>query len=189
MQKNIFIPILIPFLVLVLILTAILAFSSIYSLDDKYYGVITQSGEIVKVVSDPGIHFKLPFIQKVNRIHRIPAVAEMEFRAITKDKNNLQVKVLVFWEVSDPAVYFAKMLSFNTSRSLVSKSVVEYTKKTFADMQVAKLLLCSSEQATNFLCEVDPSTFFHAKRRISKLLEPHGIKIMQIEAKAKIEMP
>ena len=171
------------------IIVVILGLTSIYSLDEKNYGVITQSGEIVKVVSDPGIHFKLPFIQRVNLIHKIPAVTETEFQAITKDKNDLQVKARMFWKVSDPAVYFSKMQSFDTARNLVNKFVLEDIKIIFADTQVTKLLLCSSEQATAFYCEVDPSIFFHANKRISKLLEPHGIKIRQIDAKAKIEKP
>ncbi len=188
MQKKVFILIFVAFFVLCSLFTALLALSSIYSLNENEYAVITQSDEIVKVVSDPGIHFKLPFIQRVSLVYKSIAVAKTKFQAITRDNNYLHVRARVQWKVSDPAVYFVKMQSFDTSRNLAIKFVVEDSKKIFSESLVAKLLLCKSDQTTNF-CKVNPSVFLHSNKKLSKLSEPYGFRIIHIDATAKIEKP
>ena len=119
--------------ILITILAIFLGLNSIF-LDEKDYGVITQSGEIVKVVFEPGIHIKIPIVQKVDLIHQVPAFAEAEFQAFSIDKNSMHVKARDYYEV-------------------------------------------------------DPSVSYPAKKRISKLVEPYGIKIRQIDAKAKTRTP
>ncbi|MCP3874641.1 MAG: hypothetical protein GY699_15985 [Desulfobacteraceae bacterium] len=175
-------------IILFAILLIYLASSSIFSLDEKYYGVITKSDEIVRVISEPGLHIKVPFKHKVHLIHKSMAITEADFEVTSTEKNILHVKARIFWEVSDPAIYYIKNPSFDSSRDLLRKFVVEDTKRIFAKTAATDLFVGSNDPKKE-CCEINPTIFFKAKERINKLSGSFGIKIRRIDANAKVERP
>ncbi len=55
--------------VLILVLIGAFIYLGIYNLGNAYQAVIQRFGEVVKVVDDPGIHFKIPFIDTVTTVN------------------------------------------------------------------------------------------------------------------------
>jgi membrane protease subunit HflC len=54
--------------IVIVVILAILAFvglNGIYNLGNTEHAVIQRFGEVVKTVDEPGIHFKIPVIDKV----------------------------------------------------------------------------------------------------------------------------
>lgn len=90
--------------------------SSYYSLKENEYAVITTFGT-PSVVEEPGIHFKLPVIQKLNRVPKTingfpigydPETDEnneKESFMITRDYNFVNVDFYVEYRVTDPTKY------------------------------------------------------------------------------------
>lgn len=90
--------------------------SSFYSLKENEYAVITTFG-VPKVVNEPGIHFKIPVIQKGNRVPKTingfpigfnPETDESidsESFMITRDYNFVNVDFYVEYRVTDPIKY------------------------------------------------------------------------------------
>lgn len=56
-------------LVVIVILLAFSGFNSYYNLANTEVGVIQRFGEVITTVSEPGIHFKVPFVDKVTIIN------------------------------------------------------------------------------------------------------------------------
>ena len=52
--------------VIVLILVLVVGSSSIVSTYNDEYKLVLQFGKVVKVIDEPGLSFKIPFIQKLN---------------------------------------------------------------------------------------------------------------------------
>ena len=52
-------------LVAVLIVAALIASASLYTVDQRQNAIVIQLGELKEIVKEPGLHFKLPFIQNV----------------------------------------------------------------------------------------------------------------------------
>jgi len=94
------------FLILVLFLTG-----TIYTVREDEQVIITQFG---KPVGDPiveaGLHFKMPFIQKVNTLERrvLPWDGQSSQMA-TRDKLYIQVDTFARWEISKPLEYYEKL--------------------------------------------------------------------------------
>jgi len=107
-----------PFLLRALVaLTAILVLAAIagtlclYSLPEQEQAIITEFGKAVgDPVRDAGLHFKVPFIQTVNRIDKRilewdGQVSEMP----TRDKLYVIVDTFGRWRVSDPMQFFTRL--------------------------------------------------------------------------------
>ncbi|MDR2547538.1 MAG: protease modulator HflC [Lachnospiraceae bacterium] len=71
------------------------------------YSVIFQFSEIVRVIDEPGLNFKLPLIQVVERRENKILVYDItRSDVITSDKKTMIVDSYVLWRISDPRLYY-----------------------------------------------------------------------------------
>jgi membrane protease subunit HflC len=91
----------------VLLLVLLVMSSALYIVDQTEQAVITQFGDPVRVVKDPGLHVKLPFIQLATNFEK--RVLEWDGRATqipTKDKKFILVDTYARWRISDPLKFY-----------------------------------------------------------------------------------
>ena len=122
-------------LVLVLLLVGI--FTCFYTVDDKQQAVVTTFGAVTDV-TQPGLHFKLPFgIQKVSRVDvNVYQKIELGYRTeengvtlslpdestmITGDYNIVNVDFFVEYKISDPVKY----LYSSNSPELILRNLIQ----------------------------------------------------------------
>jgi membrane protease subunit HflC len=53
------------FILILLAAAAVLVWSSIFIVDERQRALVTQLGDIKRVINEPGLYFKIPFIQEV----------------------------------------------------------------------------------------------------------------------------
>lgn len=98
------------FTMLVLGLVALfLLFSTLFVVDQRQYAIVFALGEVKKVISEPGLHFKLPppFQNVVFLDKRILTLDTPEAdRFITAEKKNILVDAFVKYRITDPRLYF-----------------------------------------------------------------------------------
>jgi len=86
-----------------ILLLLVLSGNPFYILYEGKQVVITQFGKPKKVVKEPGLHFKIPFIQKVNYFEkRILAWDGYPTQIPTKDKKYIWVDTTARWKIEDP---------------------------------------------------------------------------------------
>jgi modulator of FtsH protease HflC len=83
--------------------------STLFVVDQRQYAIVFALGEVKKVISEPGLHFKLPppfqnvlFLDK--RILTLDTPDADRF--ITAEKKNILVDAYVKWRILDPRLYF-----------------------------------------------------------------------------------
>ena len=100
-------------LTIVLILVAIIVLSAIfYTVTERDQVVVTELGKPVRVVTDPGLYARTPFIQKVTRYDkRILEYDSAPTDIITKDKKTLRVDNYAKWRIIDPLLFLQSVRS------------------------------------------------------------------------------
>ncbi|MCH7922789.1 MAG: protease modulator HflC [Nitrospinae bacterium] len=82
---------------------AFIIFSSLFTVSEIQQAVVTQLGKPVRVVQNPGLHFKLPFLQQVIFFdNRLLDYDSAPTEVITKDKKALVVDNYSRWRIKDP---------------------------------------------------------------------------------------
>ncbi|AMP00342.1 hflC protein [Collimonas arenae] len=83
--------------------------STIFVVNQRQYAILFAFGEVKQVISEPGLHFKLPppfqnvlFLDK--RILTIDSPDTDRF--ITAEKMNILIDAFVKWRITDPKLYF-----------------------------------------------------------------------------------
>ncbi len=91
-----------------LILAAIIASTSLFTVDQRQYAIVFQLGEVRKVIEEPGLHFKWPLVQNVRMFDRriLTLDSADPERFITSEKKNVLVDLFVKWRITDVKQYY-----------------------------------------------------------------------------------
>ena len=97
----------------VLLVVAFLGFNSLFVISEGNVGIVTRFGKVVRnseaelAVSQPGLHFKIPFIDKVRVLDaRIQTLSSRADRFVTAEKKDLIIDSYVKWRISDPSTFY-----------------------------------------------------------------------------------
>ncbi|WP_404996131.1 protease modulator HflC [Caldifermentibacillus hisashii] len=89
--------------ILITLLLLFLIFTNIFIVKEGEYKIVRQFGEIKRVISDPGIHIKVPFIQTVTTLPKYQMTLDVEQSEInTKDKKRMIIDNYAIWKIEDP---------------------------------------------------------------------------------------
>ncbi len=99
------------FLAVIAILVLIVFASAAYTVDQTMQAIITQFGKPVgEPITEPGLHFKTPFIQKVHYFERRIMEWDSDHREIpTQDKKFIKADATARWHIVDPLKYFKRV--------------------------------------------------------------------------------
>lgn len=128
--------------VLILFVCIILAASSFYSISEQQQAVLTTFGKAT-AVTDSGLHFKIPFIQKVHKVNTtIQGFAigydtgnndseESESLMITSDYNFVNVDFFIEYRITEPvkAIYASEnpeLILKNIAQSCIRGVIANY---------------------------------------------------------------
>lgn len=95
--------------VIVAVVAIWLASSTIFVVDQRSSAIVFALGEVKQVISEPGLHFKLPppFQNVMYLDKRIQTLDTPDAdRFITAEKMNVLVDAYVKWRIIDPRLYF-----------------------------------------------------------------------------------
>ena len=96
---------------IVAVVAGVLLFASVYTLDEAEQAVIVQLGAPVgEPVTEPGLHFKLPFIQEVRRFDKRVLSWDGDPNQIpTRGEQFISVDTTARWRIADPLVFMQRV--------------------------------------------------------------------------------
>ena len=89
-------------IVLVLLVGVVLS-GALFTIDETEQAIITQLGKYVRTVTEPGLNFKIPFLQSVRKFEdRVLEYDAAAAPVITSDKKHLVIDNYARWKIVDP---------------------------------------------------------------------------------------
>lgn len=97
-----------PLLLGGIVLAAVLASTSLFTVDQRQYAIVFQLGEVRNVIEQPGLHLKWPLVQNVRVFDRriLTLDSADPERFITSEKKNVLVDLFVKWRITDVKQYY-----------------------------------------------------------------------------------
>jgi modulator of FtsH protease HflC len=104
--------------------------------------IVTQFGKPVgDPITDPGLHFKLPFIQEVNRIDKRFLEWDGQPVAIpTRDKTYIHVDTFARWRIQDPKTYFVRLHDERSAQSRLEDILGSETRNAIAKHDLIEIV-------------------------------------------------
>ncbi|MEO8485572.1 MAG: protease modulator HflC [Betaproteobacteria bacterium] len=98
--------------ILAVVVAAILVASqSVFTVAQTQAAIKFQLGEVIDVINDPGLHFKLPIVQNVKYFDRRNLTLDIPEpdRVTTSEKKPLLVEFVVLWRISDARRFYVSV--------------------------------------------------------------------------------
>lgn len=134
-----------------IVVVLVLLLSSAYTVRHNQYVVIRQWGKITAINDQPGLAFKIPFVQTAESITKETLFYDIpESDVITKDKKSMVVDSFVLWKVVDPNKYI-KTLNAVRGRAdeRIEAAVYNAVKNTISSMTQDEVIASRGEVLTN----------------------------------------
>ena len=136
-------------LLILVIFGAILAASgTIYVVNEKEQVILTQFGKPVgEPVREAGLKFKLPFIQKANRIEkRILEWDGSSAEMPTRDKLYISVDTFGRWRITDPLEYFRRLRDERSAQSRLEDILGSETRSAIAKHDLIEVIRTTKDR-------------------------------------------
>src|ERR1700739_4766258 len=130
-------------LVLAAVFVGILVISlSVYTVDQTEQVIITQFGQPVgEPIPEPGLHFKLPFVQTVNTLDKRFLEWDGAPVAIpTRDKTYIHVDTFARWRIEDPKTYFVRLHDERSAQSRLEDILGSETRNSIAKHDLIEIV-------------------------------------------------
>lgn len=149
-------------LIIAILLGLAIIVSSAFIVDETEQVIITQFGKPVgEPITTPGIHFKIPFIQKAHFFDRRFLAWDGDPNQIpTKDKRFVWVDTYARWRIKDPLLFFQRVrdergalsrlddiLDGETRNAIANHLLVEIIRSTNREPQVSEALMAGEKVA------------------------------------------
>ncbi len=109
-----------------ILLLAWIASMSLFTVDQRELAIKFRLGKIIQTVFEPGLHFKVPFINDVRKYPRqVLTQSNPQELFLTLEKKNLFVDFFVKWRIVDVGAYYR---ATRGDESLAAQRLIEIVK-------------------------------------------------------------
>jgi membrane protease subunit HflC len=131
-----------PLAILSAAVLGIIVLLSAYTVDQTEQVIITQFGRPVgEPITSPGLYFKLPFVQQVNRFDkRYLAWDGPMVEMSTKDKTYIQVDTFARWRITNPMQYYLRLRDERSAQSRLEDILGSETRTAIARHELIEVV-------------------------------------------------
>ena len=139
----------------VLLAALVVAFSAAYRVSESEQAIITQFGDPVgDPVTEPGLHFKVPFVQAVNRFEKRFLEWDGNPNQVpTRDKRFIWVNTYARWRIVDPLLFFQRLRDERGAQSRLDDILDGETRNAVARYDLIELVRSSNRDPDDVLVE------------------------------------
>src|SRR6266404_5952261 len=119
-----------------------------YTVKQTEQVIVTQFGKPVgEPITNPGLHFKLPFIQEVNRIDkRFLEWDGLPVAIPTRDKTYIHVDTFARWRIDNPKIYFVRLHDERSAQSRLEDILGSETRNAIAKHDLIEIVRTDKER-------------------------------------------
>jgi membrane protease subunit HflC len=168
-----------PILLILIVVLAVLGVSSLFIVTETEYAIKFQLGRIVKADYQPGLHFKLPFVNNVRKFdRRVLTLDTNPEQMLTAEQKFVAVDSFVKWRIVDVSRFYTS----TQGNELVALNRLDSIVKDRIRNQIAarELVQVISEQRVAIMQDI--------ARAANEAAAEFGIEVVDVRIKA-IELP
>ena len=171
--------ILIP-IVCAVLLIIVLAGSLVVTQANEYT-IIRQFGAVVRIIDQPGLSLKTPFVQSASTLPKTEMLSDLAVSdVITSDKKSMVADSFVLWRIDDPLKFIQTLSgSVATAESRLDQAVYNSLKTVISSMKQEAVISGRDGELASAIME---------NLRKTSNFESFGIYVLAIETK-QIDLP
>ena len=163
---------LISMIVIVVIIAAILS-TSLFTVDETEQAIVTQLGKFIREVKEPGLHFKIPLIQKEHKFEaRVMEYDAAAAKIITDDKKHMVIDNYARWKIIDPLKFYQTVQNEFGAQSRLDDIVFSEMREELARHTLTEIVSVNREQIMDKVAE-----------QCNQKVGDYGIRVIDVRIK------
>ena len=130
--------------ILLAVLAAVLIIAvsgSMYTVRENQYACTVRFSKIIQTVDQPGLHFKIPFIDSVKYFSKATTLYDIPpSEVLTSDKQNMTVDCYVLWKISDPLKFYQTLGNGTVAEERLNAITYTILKNTMSTLAQADII-------------------------------------------------
>lgn len=148
----------------------VIASQAFFIVNQMQQAIVLQLGQPVRVVQEPGLNFKIPFIQNVEYLdRRVLALDPAPEQMTTQDQTRLVVDTLVRYRIKDPLLFFQALRNEIAAEPQIQRAVNSETRNILGTVTLSALL---SDDRTRLMAQI--------RERVNPALERSGVEVVDV---------
>jgi membrane protease subunit HflC len=137
-----------PIILVIIIAVLFVGVDGLYVVNEAEQAIVTQFGKPVGDVSEPGLHFKMPFVQKVTRFEKRILKWDGDPNQIpTKDKRFIWIDTTARWRIKDPLLFYTTVATERGAMSRLDDIIDSVVRDAVSGRLLVELVRGSDYQA------------------------------------------
>ncbi len=180
-----------PILIIGALAIVLIIQSATYTVTEWEQVIITQFGEpIGKTISEPGLHFKAPFIQEVNRFDKRWLEWDGEASEMpTKEKTYIYVDTYARWRIVEPLKFFESVRDENSAQSRLDDIIDSETRNVIAAHNLIEVVRITNREFVQTSDLTVGRAFGESDGKVPDISEGRNKLTRLILEKAQVVMP
>ena len=138
--------------IILIFVTLALVGSAFFTVDQRQNAMVFQFGEVVRVVTKPGLNIKIPFIQNVEYVDNRVLSVDAEAKEVTaSDEKRIIVDAFARFRITDPIMFYKTVHNYQGLRLRLNKILESSMRKVIGRVPLTTLL---SGERNNVMVEI-----------------------------------
>ncbi len=153
--------------------TVVVLFNSLYTVPETAQAMVLRFGKVERVVTDPGLHLKMPFVQQVLLFDKRLLETDSDPEELqTLDKKRVVVDSFTRWRITDAEQFFKSVRTESTAVQRINTIVNSNIRRVVARETLSSLV---TEKRNKIMEEIQDAS----SRQVAEL----GIAIVDVRIK------
>ena len=165
-------------IIAVVIVLSVLS-SSYYIVRQNEYGVVMQFGAVTDVKEEPGLYFKVPFVETVSSLPKTVLLYDLPISdVITADKHSMVLDSFALWRIEDPRLFIETLSgSISNAESRIDAIVYNALKTVISAQKQETIISGRNGKVVGLVME-----------NIGDSFDRYGIRMLAVETKT-LDLP
>lgn len=126
---------------IILISLLIFIFTNVFIVKQGEYKVIRQFGEVVRIIKEPGLNYKVPFIQSVTTLPKYQLTYDVTQAEInTKDKKRILIDNYAIWRIEDPKKMISNARTLEGAESRMEEFIYSVVRSELGQLDYDEII-------------------------------------------------
>lgn len=125
----------------VILLLLALIISNLFIVKENEYRAVRQFGEVVKIVDEPGLSYKIPFIQTVSTLPKYQMMYDVSKAEInTKDKKRMIIDNYAVWRIDDPKKMISNLRTTENAEAKMAEFIFSIVRSELGKLNYDEII-------------------------------------------------
>ena len=164
-------------LILILVLALFVALNSMFTVRENEYACTVRFSKIISTTAQPGLHFKVPFIDSVKYFSKATQLYDIPpSEVLTSDKQNMTVDCYILWSISDPKLFYQTLGSSSVAEQRLDALTYNELKTVMGTLAQSDIINMEDGAKRNTIYESIATD-------VDALAKTYGIRVEDVKIK------